>query len=340
MDGIKELIQNNYKIEVYEIEKIKNAFRIKTDNEYMCFKSSNYDIDQFRFIVSAIDYLYKRGFEGVLPPIKTKNGENFIKVNEGYGYLCKWIDSREADFKNPVELKMCVNTLSNLHIASMGFKIDFYIKNRNYYGKWIKRFKKRCDELLYFKALIKSKDKLSDFDNIYLKYFDSHYRQGLKAIKDLEESKYFEIMERHKELSYLCHHDTANHNFLITSNLDMYMIDFDYCILDTNLHDLSSIIIRNLKYGNWDFEILDFILSVYYEKIPISNDEIYLIFCFMQFPQDFWQVGLQYYVEKQPWEEEFFLRKLKRIVEDSKERMSFLREFEQRLKEGQYGDFS
>ncbi|MCX7883667.1 MAG: CotS family spore coat protein [Caloramator sp.] len=340
MENVKELIEKNYEIPVFESEKIKNAYKIKTDKEYLCFKSSNYDYEQFKFIISAIEYLYDRGFKGILPPFKTKEGANFIKTDNGYGYLCSWIDSREADFKNPIELKMCLDTLGELHLSSRGFKVDFHAKGRDLFGRWIKRFKKRCDELLYFKALIKSKDKISDFDSIYLRYFDIHYKQGLKSVKDLENSNYFDVMEKHKSQSGICHHDTANHNFLITSNLNMYMIDFDYCILDSHLHDLSSIIIRNLKYGNWDFDILDFILSIYCEKIPVSRDEIYLMFCFMEFPQDFWQVGLQYYVEKQPWDEDFFVRKLKRIAEDSKERMCFLKDFEQRLKEGQYGDFS
>jgi CotS family spore coat protein len=112
------------------------------------------------------------------------------------------------------------------------------------------------------------------------------------------------------------------------------MIDFDYCIVDSFLHDLSSIIIRCLKYGHWNFDTLDFIIDTYSQNTKVDNKDLYLIFCFMEFPQDFWQVGLQYYVEKQPWSEEVFIKRLRRIVGDCKERMEFMGEFQLSFLEG------
>lgn len=79
---------------------------------------------------------------------------------------------------------------------------------------------------------------------------------------------------------------------------------------------------------------MEFILDNYSNKIPINEYERYLIFCFMEFPQDFWQIGLQYYVEKQLWGEDFFIKKLHRIVEDSRDRMEFIKELEASFVEG------
>ena len=333
MESLKNLLEGNYGIQVIDCEKIKNVYKVKTKDGYKCFKYSKYNEGQFSFIISALEHLRMEGFDRILEPNETLDGNKYVKFQEGFGYMCDWIDSREANFRNPVELKLCLETLAKLHISSRGFTYPEKLKGRSIYGKWAKRFQKRCDELLYFKALIADKDKPTEFDYVYLKYFDIHYRQALKAIKDLQESKYLEIMQKHKRLSGFCHHDTANHNFLITGDCSIYMIDFDYCIYDSHLHDLASIIIRNLKYGNWNLEVVDFILEVYGEIIPISREEIEIIMCFMEFPQDFWQVGLQYYVEKQPWAEEFFIRKLGRITADSKERMEFLEEFKTGLSE-------
>ena len=324
MNELKNLIENNYGYTVQSVEKIKNAYKINTDRGIKCFKASKYDINQFEFIIGAITHLMDNKFDGVIDIQPTINNKNYVEFDKRYGFLCDWIDSREANFGNPIELRMCINTLSKLHIASKGFKPKINIGIRNLYGKWIKRFKKRCDELLYFKALITKKDHYSEFDNIYLECFDIHYNQGLKTIKDLERSNYLDIMDIHKSEAGLCHHDTANHNFLITSDLKMYVIDFDYCIFDTHMHDLASIIIRNLKYGNWNVEVMNYIIDIYSKNIPVSDEELFIIFCFMEFPQDFWQVGLQYYVENQAWGDEFFIKKLNRITIDSKERWGFL----------------
>ena len=334
MEDIKELIESKYNINVYKTEKIKNALKIESSIGGLCFKQSKYDIRQFTFIVGAIQHLIDRGFNAVLQFIETKDGEKYIKTEKGYGFLCKWIDSREADYDNPVELKICVETLSTMHLSARDYKCSDIPPVRDCIGKWPERFKKRCSELLYFKTQILGKESKTEFDEIYLKYFDLYYKQAAKSIKDIEDTKYLSIMEETQKHNEFCHHDTANHNFLITKDNSVYMVDFDYCIMDSHLHDLSSIIIRNMKNGNWNFDTLEYILGIYTKKIPVSFDELCIMFCFMEFPQDFWQVGLQYYVEKQPWDEAVFLRKLNRGVRDFKDRMKFLRRFEARLMEG------
>jgi CotS family spore coat protein len=327
MEELRKIVKNYYGLEVLNIEKVKNAYKIKTPHGDKCFKASKYDFKQFDFIINAILHLIENGYENVVAIDPTLEGKNYIKCDKGFGFLCDWIDSREASFENPIELKMCIEALSRLHLASMGFKYKINSSIRNQYGKWISRFKKRCDELLYFKAILSEKRKHSEFDSMYLKYFENHYKQALKAISDLQGSEYVKISEKHLSYAGFCHHDTANHNFLITSELKIYLIDFDYCIFDTYIHDLGSIIIRNLKYGNWNLDKMEDILEIYNENIEISKDELYLLFCFMEFPQDFWQVGLQYYVENQSWDEEIFLKKLNRIVNDSKNRFEFLKYF-------------
>jgi CotS family spore coat protein len=328
MDELKNILEQNYSLKIKDIEKVKNAYKVETEEGYKCFKVTKYGIELFTFITNAIQHLLDKGFKGVLPFYITNEGKKFIEIGQGYGFLCDWVESREADFKNPVELKLCVETLSNLHLTSRGFNLELGAKGRRNYGKWIDKFQKRCDELLYFKSIIPAKNSHSEFDSIFLKHFNFYYRQSINAIKDLRNSKYFEVMEEHKKLLGFCHHDTANHNFLITPELHVYMIDFDYCILDSHLHDLGSIIIRNLKHGNWNFDTLDYIINIYNQNIPINQDELYIIYCFMEYPQDFWQVGLQYYVEKQPWDEEFFVKKLSRIVKDGKDRIDFLKEYQ------------
>lgn len=325
MENLLNMIESSYGIRVDSIEKIKNVYKLETSEGLKGFKVSKYDIRQYQFIINSIKHVLSNDFESVLPIQPSSDGRDFIEVSPSrYGFLCPWVQSREADYDNPVELRMCIDTLAQFHLASRGFPQDI-IDTRYLYGRWHKRFRKRADEMLYFKALIAAKENKTEFDSIYLNYFSAHYRQALSCIKHLDESPYLDVMKRHKKESYLCHHDTANHNFLITPRCKVYMIDFDYCIQDTNLHDLCSVIIRNMKYGNWNKEVFNNITDMYSRTIPVTDEEKNVMACFMEFPQDFWQIGLQYYSEKQPWTEDLFLRKLKRTVNDSRERMAFIR---------------
>ncbi len=134
-------------------------------------------------------------------------------------------------------------------------------------------------------------------------------------------------MLRQIEDRCFCHHDYANHNILIDSENQIYIIDFDYCMLDTKLHDLASILIRVMKNGKWDLKSAELILNSYRKESDVDKESIPIIAAFMEFPQDYWQIGIQYYWEKQPWSEEFFFNKLNRYYEDREERQEFIEKF-------------
>ena len=46
------------------------------------------------------------------------------------------------------------------------------------------------------------------------------------------------------------------------------------------------------------------------------------------FPQELWQIGIQYYWENQKWDEDFFEKKLLKIIEDMEPRYDFAKELE------------
>ncbi|WDU82620.1 hypothetical protein [Caloramator sp. Dgby_cultured_2] len=206
MEELIRLIENKYSIKVSNIEKYKNVYKITSGEREYCLKVSKYDKEQFEFIIACIMHLISNGFKKVLPIIKTKDGDDYIELNEGFAFLTDWANSRHIDFKNLVELKRAVETLGELHIKSRNFQYK-KVKGRNLYGRWIEKFEKRLNQLLLFKSIIVSKVERTQFDDIYLKHIDVHYKQALDAIKNLKESKYFEIMESHKALKEFCHHD-------------------------------------------------------------------------------------------------------------------------------------
>lgn len=329
LENVKLILEESYDIEISEIEKIKNVYKLKTNKGLKCFKLSRYKEYLVEFIINSIEHAKEKGFNNVLPPILTKKGEKYIRFNEGYGYLCKWIPSREADYKNPVDLKLCVKALSRFHIASWGFDASKAAVGRRYYGKWAAKFNKRFKQMHEFKRIAECRLNRSDFDKLYIEGFESIIKRAEKSINALKKGKYLDVMERHKSFMGLCHHDTANHNFLIDDDLNIYLIDFDYCITDSHLHDLSSILIRNLKYGNWNMDTIAYILEAYRENIDVNSEEMEVVRDFIEFPQDYWQVGLQYYIEHQPWEEEFFNKRLTRAIDDSAYKYSFLDEMKE-----------
>lgn len=77
-------------------------------------------------------------------------------------------------------------------------------------------------------------------------------------------------------------------------------------------------------------------MNSYRKESYIDKESIPIIAAFMEFPQDYWQIGIQHYWEKQPWSEEFFFNKLNRYHEDREERQEFIENLEELIFKERY----
>jgi CotS family spore coat protein len=325
--AVKELIEQNYYIKVQHLEKVKNVYRIEAVDNGYCLKIIKYELGHFLFIYSAMKHLQNNGFNKIPEFIPNKYGEEYIKVGDDYAYLTAWVNARECNYDNPLDITNAALKLAELHNKSLGFNVAPYMKPRIGWLKWMDIFKTRKNEILDFKMRIERKEKYSEFDYYYLSMMKEELHRCDRAIKHLMKSGYIEKMKEEIKGRGFCHHDYANHNILIENNGDVNIIDFDYCMLDSHLHDLSSLLIRRMKNGKWSLENVSKILNDYSTVNEVYKEDIPIMSAFIEFPQAYWQRGIQYYWEKKPWGEDFFLRKLRKIDEDKEERQDFVDEF-------------
>lgn len=324
---VKEVVEDNYNIKVSSIEKIKNVYKITEDEKQYCLKVVKYQLSHFMFILGAIKHLQKNGFSRIPEIIKTKENSDYIALMKFHAYLTPWISARTCNYDNPLDLETAARKLAELHVKSQDFHVKEFMQPRIGWFKWIETFSTRRDEILDFRRRISSKESRSEFDELYFSIMEEELERAALSIENLYDSDYLFTMRRHFERKGFCHHDYAHHNVLIDDMNEINIIDFDYCILDTHLHDLSSILLRSMKNGKWDGEIARYILCNYNDVNPIEEDELPIMAAFMEFPQDYWQTGIQYYWEQQPWGEEFFVKKLQKIMEDREEKQEFINDF-------------
>ena len=326
-ENLKNSIESNYEIKIKSLEKVKNSYKLETENRNYAIKIIKYDFGHFYFILSAIKHLQRRNFNKTPNILKNNQGGDYIKLGNKYAYLTEWIPSRVSNYNNPIELGAVAKKLGELHECSLGFTLNREMNPRIGWYSWINVFETRCNEILDFKNRISQKAYKSKFDYIYLDNIEAEIERGKIAIKGLKESNYIKIMDKEIMKRGFCHHDFAHHNILVDENGEFNVIDFDYCILDTHLHDVSSLLIRAMKGGKWSKEKANLILNNYCKSNNIYDEELKLIREFIRFPQVFWQVGIQYYWEQQPWGEDFFLEKINKYLEDIDYREEFLEEY-------------
>lgn len=324
---IKSFIEENYNLNVIGIDKVKNSYKIMTLTGTYCLKTIKYEFSHFYFILSAIKHLKKNGFTDIPDFILNNNKREFASLNGKYVYLTEWIPSRVSNFDNPIELSLISIELAKLHKSSLGFNIDNKMKPRIGWFSWEKVFETRKNEILDFQNRIYQKANKSEFDLLYLDNINTELKRAEKSICGLHKNNYLGIMEKEVFKRGFCHHDYAHHNILVDSRGKFKIIDFDYCILDSHLHDVSSLLIRSMKNGKWSSKKADIIIYSYGKELEICTNELPIMREFIRFPQAFWQIGLQKYWEQQPWDKELFLSKISKYVEDRNDKEEFIDNF-------------
>ncbi len=324
---LEKLLREHYHIKIYNYEKIRKVVKLITDQGIRILKKVQEPYDRFLFICEAMIHAQNNGFYTIPQVISTADGKMGIETEDGVWMLSQWIEAREADYKENLDLELTATALAKFHKAARNFVPSIRIKSRELYGKWIEHFYERCQQMLLFYEMAMGKEEKSNFDQKILHYTYYFHDWGMKSIHHLETNHYRTVSEKSRKEKTFCHHDIANHNVLLTKKNHVYLIDFDYCIMDIAIHDLASLVIRNIRYGDWQLAKAYFILDTYNKEKPISMEEIGILKAFMEFPQEFWQIGLQYYIEKQPWEKRVFYRRLNRIIEDIPKREVFMKRF-------------
>lgn len=324
---IRKLVKDAYSIEPCSIEKIKNVYKLQCVDKSYCLKVINYNFGHFLFILAAIKHLQNNGFDRIPEIINTTGGESYIEFQGRYAYMTEWLSCRQCNYDNPLDLGIAASKLAELHLKSQGFCIERGMEPRIGWLKWIDTFSVRIEEIYDFKRRILAKDRKSEFDKLYLEQMDDLLDTARNSIINLCNTNYINQMKKEINKGGFCHHDYAHHNILIDEKGTTNIIDFDYCILDTHLHDLSSLIIRRMKNSRWDINCAVYIMNSYDSIMEIKNIEIPIMAGFMEFPQEYWQLGIQYYWENKDWGEEVFLSKLHKIYEDRDEKYDFIQDF-------------
>ncbi|MEF9952056.1 MAG: CotS family spore coat protein [Clostridium sp.] len=306
---------------VEDIIPIRSVYMLKTDKGMKILKKIMYDIDELKFIYESLSYI-RKNYDNIVNFKLANDGNPYVQDETGIYVVLDIIDGRECVFENPVDLKYTARHLAKLHIA--GENIDSFHEKRYKSGRLLDKYNAALDNLKKFKEIASMHVNKKDFDKLYLSYADYYIACIYNSIEAIEGSKYSKY-SRNKYV--LCHHDLAHHNIIINNDNDVHFLDFDYSLIDLPMHDLSNIIVKAVKQNRWDIDISKTILNHYREEKPMNEDEMNILYGYLAFPKDFYDIATSYYFRNRDWEEDEFLEKLKRKSEYKDDRERFLLNF-------------
>jgi CotS family spore coat protein len=323
---ILNVIDQYWGLRVTASRQHRKVWRLETAAGPFYLKKTKLTSAELNWINAVLIHLHRQGFDQTPLLMKTPNGDPFLQTAAGRYVLTPWLNGKELDFRTFMDLKQASVFLARFHLQSWGF-VNPPNAVRSGWPDWPGQLAQRINQLTEFCRLARSEKETAPFSRLYLRYFEPFYRQAILSCERLSTVPYPAIAATARQQSGLCHHDFSGRNILWTYDNRLALVDFDYCLQDIRIHDLINLLVRNLKHNNWRSDLARLILTTYHQTAPLAREELEVMQVLLAWPQDFWQIGLQYYIEKLPWPPERFLKKLQHRTQQRFERERFLKEF-------------
>ncbi len=253
--------------------------------------------------------------------IKPFHGGNYWWYGGNRYFLTSLIKGREADYRQTGDLQAAIRAMKTFHqfteklIARDPCRwvfLKFDIK-----AEWRRRIREMevCRDIA-----IRTRD---DWSRQYLKDWRQFYDEAWKAFYRLKHGERSCANASAWVREVVCYHDWAYHNVIIQED-SACLIDFDYIIIDQPVHDKVNLIGRYLRLHRWSPESFFKIIWNFHRYYGWRNGELYWLETFLRFPYDYWILGRQYFIEKQPWSRRYYQEQWDRKIDCQPERNRIL----------------
>ena len=321
-------LMENYDLSFDNMIPFRDGFIIDPSGAHsLLIKKTDLSIDRIMFNHLAKTHLNCNGFSYTDRYITNKEALPYTVINEQVYVITTKVNGIEACFDNTYDISRTSISLASMHAASAGGSYDlnkysFAIKDL---GKLPDMFKHRINELKKFRKLA-GRGK-SFFDYEYAKNAGYFIDEAERAISELENSKYNEIVKKTFSSQNICHHDLTSHNIILQNNIT-YITGFENCCIEVKEYDIANFIRRKMRRTGWFLSDAKIIFDNYRSVYSLDNDEMEFIKIILRFPQKFWRIVNKYYNSKRSWCEKGCLDKMKECFAEKDPLHSFLNNFD------------
>jgi CotS family spore coat protein len=313
MQGMDREVSEVFGLEVRNMVPYKDTFMIVTPQGRKVIRKMLFSPERLNFVHGAKEHLVSKGFTGVDRYLCTLNGEPCFSFDNGCYTLVDFIDGRECNFDNDLDVKKAAVVLAEMHRASRGYTAPVDCKVQDDLGKLPGYFSKRLDDIRKMKK--QAKRGKGRFDQLFLEYVDYFFDIGECAAQELNESGYARLVEITREEGLFCHHDYTHHNIIMEEER-ISLVNFDYCCFELKIYDIANFIRRKMRKCEWDVSKTELIIDSYNSVEPLSTEDMAVMKIILKFPQKFWRVVNRYYNSRRSWSEKSFVARLQEVIEE------------------------
>ena len=244
-------------------------------------------------------HLRRNGFANTFDIVLHENNEILIPYEGNQYYLSRWMDGRESDYLNLLDIKNAIEALAKFHIGAEGFQTKHEQGQRRLYGRWKQGFLQKLNEIEAAKELVIAEGKRYSNTQVIIQYLTNCMNDAKHTINLIEKSSYESLNARDESKKGFIHHDYGFHNILHTFDNQTYIGGLEKCAFDIRMHDLGYFIFRLMRRKGWDIEAAINMIDYYNEIYKLEKEDYEILAVYFAFPHDFKQFYRQYYTESQ-----------------------------------------
>lgn len=298
------LIAKGYRLRILDFlllsaKENRNIYRLRTDTGDFVLKPVMYPPEEFAFIAEACAHWAKAGCR-VAAVIPTADGTWTLEADGGRFFLMPYLPGKAVDFKQEAEVLQIAEPLAELHRRGEGFRCRCY-PDRCKIGQFPTIVEQKAEDLRRWRRRLREQPRKQYFDFLYERQLGEALAAAEQVARRLR-TYYDPLAAEYQKRGCLCHHDLANHNILLDRQAEspqtaVAFVDFDYCVSDLFVHDLASILLRLGKNNVYHASLALAFLRRYQKFLPLREGERRLLWDYLCFPQEIWQMGLAFYEE-------------------------------------------
>jgi len=295
LDGDVQLhsVLREYNLEPDRIIQYGNVFKVDAGQGKYALKVVKGYPPRLLFSLAAMDYLRYRGFTGMARLIKSVQDELYVISDDELFFLTPWIDGRYINLLNLQELQIGVQLLAQMHMKGEGFIPPRESEPRNDIGRWTTKWARRIKDLEQME--IKCREENDEFSTVFKQVIQRAVYDAYTSLQSLHRFGYTEYCKMLEEKKPLCHRDFVYHNVIFTG-AEAFLIDFEYCVLDSRITDLARLIRAGWEKHPWEVDRAIKIISFYHQSYPLTEIEYCLLWAVMLFPHNIWRVGHNWFL--------------------------------------------
>lgn len=310
-----------YDIEVLRTRKGRGAILCDTSQGCLIFKeytgAASKALLQDR-LLKQIAAREKVRVEQIMP---TKEGELFVKDNDGVQYILKtYFEGRECNIYDKNECMEAVRVLGTLHgcmsLSAEGEEIPPVFSPEKEYEKHNREMKK-------VRRYLQQKSQKTWFEIKLLNAFDYFLSQAAEVTDEWKSYGELRAAQKDSDTAVFCHGDYQYHN-IVKSGGDWCIINFEKYVRDDPVRDMYLLLRKLLEKSNWSITLGSDLLNAYQEVMPISACSRIDLYYRLAYPEKFWKIANFYYNSRKAWIPERNQDKLEKLMSQEKEKQHFL----------------